>query len=641
MKTVDLPPYAPTLMESTRAIGYSIEAAIADIIDNSIAASASRVDIDFFPIGESYIAILDNGWGMSSESLIAAMQYGSRNPLEIRDENDLGRYGLGMKTASLSQCRILTVLSKKSGVLTGAQWNLNHIQRAESWSLLLVDEEEAKKYPSFDKLNQYENGTLVVWQDLDKFAVGETDIAEAFAKKMELIREHLSLVFHRYLSGETGLKKLDIRMNEQSVEPQDPFLLKKSTQLMDEEVIVVRGQKVRVKPYILPHTSKLTQKELKSLGGKDGLRKNQGFYVYRNKRLLVWGNWFRLMRQGDLSKLARVQVDIPNSLDDLWTLDIKKSTAAPPEEVKRNLSVIIQKISEGSKRTWTYRGKKETNDNIIHMWNRLITRDGSILYEVNPDHPLVESIVSAHPELQTQLEALLKQIGMSLPINSLYIDLTNDEKMDNDNDNKGAEVIMLLKNVISTYSGENKESFNHTKAFIWRNVPKKAVIEIVRNYITHPWNLNFQPAALAEYIAADESSLDFWDVAIPQDSDTSQTVEIDLIDGTTVDIHPKGRPLEWDSTSKNMLKVYGRHVRIGSGGCTKIGLSEQKIKDLREEFGSSKDSTYLHTERNPLLLIHILTNTNPEKKQTDPKQVFALGLRLPSEFDTVLVLNAA
>ena len=308
-------------------------------------------------------------------------------------------------------------------------------------------------------MNQYENGTLVIWQDLDKFAVGETDIAEAFTRKMELIREHLSLVFHRYLSGEPGLKKLDIRMNEQSVEPQDPFLIKKSTQLMDDEVIIVRGQKVRVKPYILPHTSKLTQKELKALGGKDGLRKNQGFYVYRNKRLLVWGNWFRLMRQGDLSKLARVQVDIPNSLDDLWTLDIKKSTATPPEEVKRNLSVIIQKISEGSKRTWTYRGKKETNDNIVHVWNRLITRDGNVLYEVNPDHPLVESIVSAHPEIQPQIEALLKQIGMSLPINSLYIDLTNDEKMDNDSDNKGTEVITLLKNVVSTYSGEDKEGF--------------------------------------------------------------------------------------------------------------------------------------------------------------------------------------
>ena len=336
MKTISLPPHAPTLMESTRAIGYSIESAIADIIDNSVAAQADRVDIDFFPIGESYISILDNGVGMTKEELIVAMQYGSRSPLDTRSENDLGRYGLGMKTASLSQCRILTVLTKKDNVLSGAQWNLNHIRETQEWSLLLLGEDEAKNLPSFSKLNNYEHGTLVVWQDLDKFGIGESDIAEAFSRKMGLIRDHLSLVFHRYLSGEPGLKKLDIKMNEESVVPQDPFLIKKSTQLMDDEIIVIRGQKVVVSPYILPHTSRLTQKELKALGGKDGLRKNQGFYVYRNKRLLVWGNWFRLMRQGDLSKLARVRVDIPNSLDDLWTLDVKKSTATPPEEVKRS-----------------------------------------------------------------------------------------------------------------------------------------------------------------------------------------------------------------------------------------------------------------------------------------------------------------
>lgn len=459
MKTVNLPPYAPTLMESTRAIGYSIETAIADVIDNSIAASASQVDIDFFPIGESYIAILDNGWGMTADELVIAMQYGSKSPLETRDEQDLGRYGLGMKTASLSQCRILTVLSKKSGVYAGAQWNLNHIKDAESWSLLILDEDEAKTYPSFEKLDKYENGTLVIWQDLDKFAVGESDIAEAFKRKMDIIREHLSLVFHRYLSGEPGIKKLDIRMNEQSVQAQDPFLIKKSTQLMDEEIIVVRGQKVRVKPYILPHTSKLTQKELKELGGKDGLRKNQGFYVYRNKRLLVWGTWFRLMRQGDLSKLARVQVDIPNSLDDLWTLDIKKSVATPPEEVRRNLSVIIEKISGGSKRTWTYRGKKETSDNVVHVWNRLVTRDGGVLYEINMEHPIVESLMEEHPELRTQIENLLKQIGIALPINSLYIDLTNDEKMENDSDGKATEVVDLLKNVASAYAGDNKSEY--------------------------------------------------------------------------------------------------------------------------------------------------------------------------------------
>lgn len=446
-----MPPYAPTLMESTRAIGYSIEAAIADIIDNSIAANAARIDIDFFPIGQSYISILDDGHGMSEMELISAMQYGSRSPLDVREESDLGRYGLGMKTASLSQCRVLTVISKQNGMVAGAQWNLNHIKQAESWSLIVLDESEVKNFPNWDKLNSYLNGTLVVWQDLDKFGIGESDIAAAFTRKMNLIRDHLSLVFHRYLSGEPGLKKTDIRMNDLSIAPQDPFLIRKSTQLMDEEIIVVRGEKVKVKPYILPHTSKLTKKELGALGGKEGLRKQQGFYVYRNKRLLIWGTWFRLMRQGDLSKLARVQVDIPNSLDDLWTLDIKKSTATPPEEVRKNLSVVIEKISEGSKRTWTYRGKKEVSDQVVHIWNRLMTRDGSIVYEVNPDHPMIDALVEEYPGIRPKIELILKQIAMSLPLNSLYIDLTNDEKLSNESEAKSSEIISVLTQLVAPY----------------------------------------------------------------------------------------------------------------------------------------------------------------------------------------------
>lgn len=451
MRYADMPPYAPTLMESTRAIGYSIEAAIADIIDNSIAANAARIDIDFFPIGQSYISILDDGHGMSEMELISAMQYGSRSPLDVREESDLGRYGLGMKTASLSQCRVLTVISKQNGMVAGAQWNLNHIKQAESWSLIVLDESEVKNFPNWDKLNSYLNGTLVVWQDLDKFGIGESDIAAAFTRKMNLIRDHLSLVFHRYLSGEPGLKKTDIRMNDLSIAPQDPFLIRKSTQLMDEEIIVVRGEKVKVKPYILPHTSKLTKKELGALGGKEGLRKQQGFYVYRNKRLLIWGTWFRLMRQGDLSKLARVQVDIPNSLDDLWTLDIKKSTATPPEEVRKNLSVVIEKISEGSKRTWTYRGKKEVSDQVVHIWNRLMTRDGSIVYEVNPDHPMIDALVEEYPGIRPKIELILKQIAMSLPLNSLYIDLTNDEKSSNESEAKSSEIISVLTQLVAPY----------------------------------------------------------------------------------------------------------------------------------------------------------------------------------------------
>lgn len=449
MKSIDLPPYAPILMESTRAIGYSIEAAVADIIDNSIAAGASRIDIDFFPSFKPYISILDNGIGMSEDELCSAMQYGSRSPLEVRTKNDLGRYGLGMKTASLSQCRILTVISKKDGVISGCRWDINHVKCSKSWSLLILDEHEIAEMPNYDKLCCLEAGTNVIWQDLDKLAVGENNIADAFRHKMAIIREHLSLVFHRFLNGEPGLKKLDIRMNELSLTPQDPFLINKSTQFMDDETITIRGTKVKVRPYILPHTSKLTQKELQELGGKDGLRKQQGFYVYRNKRLLVWGTWFRLMHQRELSKLARVQVDIPNSLDDLWSLDIKKSTAVPPEEVKKNLSIIIGKIAEGSNRTFTYRGKKETCDDIIHIWNRMTTRNGSIYYEVNREHPMVNALVDEYPEISSKLGSLLKQISLSLPLNSLFVDLTNDEKLDNDSDSTPDEIITLIKSVVS------------------------------------------------------------------------------------------------------------------------------------------------------------------------------------------------
>ena len=240
-------------------------------------------------------------------------------------------------------------------------------------------------------------------------------------------------------------------MNGHEVEPKDPFLIKKSNQLMAEESIIIRGQQVKVTPYILPHVSNLTREELDALGGKEGLRKSQGFYVYRNKRLICWETWFRLMRQGDLSKLARVQVDIPNSLDDLRTLDIKKSTAIPPDEVKKNLAIIIDKISAGSKRTWTYRGKKETKDDVVHLWTPMKIR-GSKYYTINRDHPLVESIIEEFPESRKKLDTLLEQIGLMLPLNSLYVDLTNDEKLVNESEITANEAIENAKLLLANYS---------------------------------------------------------------------------------------------------------------------------------------------------------------------------------------------
>ena len=452
MKSINLPPYAPTLIESTRAIGYSLEAAVADIVDNSIAAGAKNVNIFFFPVDAAYIAILDDGHGMDDAELDLAMQYGSKNPSEERDAKDLGRFGLGLKTASLSQCRCLTVVTKQDDYVSGRRWDIDHVAEVGDWSLLLLDKEELNDIPQIDELMALSSGTLVVWQKLDRLKAGEINFETALGRKIDSVRDHLSLVYHRYLAGESGIVRLKLFINGQKIIGADPFLIGKSVQAMDDEVLVIHGKKIMVRPYILPHISKMTAEEIKQLGGKDGLRKQQGFYVYRNKRLLVWGTWFKMMRQGELSKLARIQVDIPNTLDDLWTLDIKKSSALPPAEVRKNLEIIIDRIAERSKKTWTFRGKKEISDTSVHMWNRMKTPSGGFYYEVNKSHPLVQSILEQNPTIQTSLFALLQQIERGIPLNQMYVDLNNDEQLSNDQEQSDLDIIISLRSMLDTHS---------------------------------------------------------------------------------------------------------------------------------------------------------------------------------------------
>lgn len=450
MEPFELPPYAPTLIESTRAIGYSLEAAVADIIDNSIAASASKVDLFFFPVDKEYVVILDNGRGMDDKEITTAMQYGSKNPMDERSKEDLGRFGLGLKTASLSQCKSLTVVSKKGNVLLARRWDIDYVANTGKWTLLILDEDEILQLPHVEELLKYDSGTVVIWQNLDRLKAGEINFEQALGRKIDVVREHLSLVYHRYLAGEVGLKKIEININNVKIEPTDPFLSSKSVQAMDDEILVVRGKHIEVRPYILPHISKMTSDEIKIIGGKEGLRKHQGFYVYRNKRLLVWGTWFRMMRQGEMSKLARIRVDIPNDLDDLWTLDIKKSSAIPPAEVRNNLKCVIERLAEKSKRTWTYRGKRETDDSVVHVWNRYRTRNGGFMYEINRDYPLLVEIQKENTEIASRLLLLMRQIEENIPLNSLYLDLTSDEKIENDKDINSAEIITMLCEILKT-----------------------------------------------------------------------------------------------------------------------------------------------------------------------------------------------
>lgn len=430
MKHKEHAPFAPALIESMRAVGYTLEAAVADLLDNSISAGSTNIRVRFLPYGEPYVAIIDDGGGMSPDELIDAMRHGSRSPNERRSATDLGRFGLGLKTASMSQCRRLTVVTVKDRVVSAASWDLDVIAKTEKWTLLVLDDAEAGALPFVDELKAQGHGTIVFWHELDRLAVATGSIEGGMRDGMVRVRDHLGLVFHRFLQpDDLSRKRVNISLNEDPVEARDPYLSDhRATHRLPEETIRVDGAAVVVQPYILPHFSKLSPAELELAGGEEGLRRHQGFYVYRSRRLIVWGSWFRLARQEELTKLARVRVDIPNSLDHLWTLDIKKSLASPPAVVAENLRRIVARIAHGSRRVYTYRGRRANDDNFVHLWDRVEQRDG-VEYQINRQHPLVAAVSNALNDTDAVLfESVLKNVEGMFPAEALYADMASDPR---------------------------------------------------------------------------------------------------------------------------------------------------------------------------------------------------------------------
>jgi hypothetical protein len=459
VQEIFLPPAASDLLESMRAIGYSFESAIADLLDNSLSAQARAIDINFSPFDDPYVAILDDGTGMSPETLTAAMRHGSTNPNVNRDENDLGRFGLGLKTASLSQCRRLTVASLRDGVVSGRCWDLDHIAARQDWMLLQVLPSTIESLPLAGKLLGCGRGTLVVWQRFDRLTAGEHSIHSALGNRIDLLRKHLALVFHRFLSPSPESPQISISINNNPVQAIDPFLTRnRATQPLPQEDFMLEGDRVTVQPYILPYISRLSPADLELAGGEEGLRRNQGFYVYRNRRLISWGSWFRLVRQEELTKLARVRVDISNKLDHLWKLDIKKAATFPPEALREKLRQIIGRITDGSRHVFTFRGKKASSDKVIHAWDRTIVRDG-VTYKINRSHPALSALgtvlQAAHNELLGEVLNVLEQ---SIPVDAIYLDMASNARPPEVEEEERRESLEHLASQILSIVGRESEA---------------------------------------------------------------------------------------------------------------------------------------------------------------------------------------
>ena len=368
------------MVETFRAIGYSLETAVADIIDNSISADAKNIWVDrFWRGGQSVITIKDDGHGMTSLETIQAMRPGSQNPNEERSEKDLGRFGLGLKTASFSQCRKVTVFSKRKDYAPAYwTWDLDYVAQNDTWDLLKWMPEDFAS-----ALDDVESGTIVIWKDMDRVVrptVSESDLNahEKFSRAMDRVKSHIAMTFHRFIES----KSIKLYWCGHEIEPWNPFCPTESKiQVMPEDHL---NGGVTVRGYILPHKKNFSsEKAYMAAEGMNGWNAHQGFYIYRGKRLLLAGNWLGMFKQEDPYKLVRIQVDIPNTQDSEWKIDIKKSQAYPPS---------------GSR-------------DVLEKWSFVVNRNNELILRVRE---------MAHENPDKAIETLLRIIEEAIPTKAVY-----------------------------------------------------------------------------------------------------------------------------------------------------------------------------------------------------------------------------
>lgn len=427
-------PRASALVESLRGFGYSTGAAIADLVDNSISAGARDVWIRFqFDGPLSTISILDNGAGMDEDELKRAMILGARSPLESRGAADLGRFGLGLKTASLSQCRCLTVASRKEGRRTSVRrWDLDHIASSGSDDWRLMTSPRHGSEHRIGQLDDVTAGTLVLWESMDRIThgmrAGDRRAEDAFFRVVETIERHLALVFHQFLEGREPT--LRIFVGKARLKPWDPFMRSHpATDATPSEVIPGQDGAVELQGFVLPHKDQLTDDEVRMGGGTEGWAAHQGFYVYRGRRLLVGGGWLGLgsprpWTMEEPYRLARLRVEFGNASDGSWDIDVKKSVARPPRHLRPRMTGLAEIVRARARQVFAHRGSYGARTPVPDLemaWQGRSTTGGAV-YRINREHPAVAAAMDAAGDARAAFEAVLKVIEATVPVERIWLD---------------------------------------------------------------------------------------------------------------------------------------------------------------------------------------------------------------------------
>lgn len=348
-------PSARRLVQSLRDVGYDFVTAVADLVDNSIAAGATHVSIEFVFAGpDSALIIEDNGAGMTGAVITEAMRFGSQR---VYDQEDLGKFGLGLKTASLSQCRRLTVASRTSTarrLVEARVLDLDHIEVTDRWEVLRVS--AAEQPPLVARALKDGPGTVVIWERLDRLLAYQDPWGQRANRKLrglaEELDQHLGMVFHRFLTspGSRG-RYLTMSINSTRVEPWDPFVQDEphTERLPDREFELTAGQGVglvRFRPFVLPPQQRFTSPAAwQRASGPRQWNRQQGFYIYRGDRMIQAGGWSWMRSPDEHTKLARAAVEFWPEMDGVFAVNVAKVRVKLPDDLRNLLRQPVQDMT--------------------------------------------------------------------------------------------------------------------------------------------------------------------------------------------------------------------------------------------------------------------------------------------------------
>jgi hypothetical protein len=411
-------PNPTNLLEANRSIGYNIEEAVADLIDNSISANAKNISYHIIKddVTNPKFVLFDDGIGMSiiNGDLINSFRLASINPTDERSEKDLGRFGFGMKTASLSQSKSFIVITKKENEdLVARSLDLEFIKKENDWVLKKISDQN--EFLGFDqKIIENGSGTAIIWNKWDK-SPSETKDFQLINSK---IRDYISVCFHRYIE-----KGINLYSNESLIKKCSPIPEGEGSSLQSDYSLKESGAKL--KSFLIQHPSKWeddhdNSNNINSFKLFNGFDRQQGVYIYRCDRLLTpKGGWLGLIRSGNHSKLARVTIDFPNNADSSWSLDIKKTSATIPykfrEEIKKLISATraasTQKINRGN------RLKQSELDSVNgKIWNEFKNQNlNSVEFKINLENMFFQHFQKKYDIESKDFISIFKIISDCLP----------------------------------------------------------------------------------------------------------------------------------------------------------------------------------------------------------------------------------